>query len=81
VLDQGRQKGLRYKRAFMQIGRIHTENRNLELVWYSSRKQEEKGKLQAKGPRTGIEQEQDSWWPQRQVEFRPIPHPRRSREP
>ncbi len=27
MLDQGRQKGLRYKRAFMQTGRRYTENR------------------------------------------------------
>jgi hypothetical protein len=54
VLDQGRQKWLRYKKGIYANWTDIYGKPNIELVWYSSRKRKEKGRPQEKGPRTGI---------------------------
>ena len=52
VLDQGRQKGLRYKKGiYANRTDIHGKP-NIELVRYSSRKREEKGEMRENGQET-----------------------------
>jgi hypothetical protein len=54
VLDQGRQKGLRYEKGIYANRTDIYGKPNIGLVWYSSRKRKEKGRLREKGPRIGI---------------------------
>jgi hypothetical protein len=55
VLDQGGQKGLRYKRALMQIGRIYTGNRiwGLYGIARENRRKKEKCKKKDQEPEQG----------------------------
>jgi hypothetical protein len=55
VLDQGRQKGLRYKKGIYANRTDIYGKPNIELVRYSSRK-EGKGKLRENGQRLGTEE-------------------------
>ncbi len=51
MLDQGRPKGLRYKKG-IYANRTDTHGKpNIELVWYSSKKRKEKGRLRGNGQR------------------------------
>ncbi len=53
MLDQGRQKGLRYKKGIYANRTDVYGKPNIGLVRHSSRKRKEKGRRREKGLRTG----------------------------